>query len=361
MDENLGSGQLPGNLMSKLRTEKEIISSWKSTKNDPVISICCITFNHEAYIEEAIHGFLIQETDFPLEILIHDDASSDLTASIIRRYQRAYPSIIKAVFQNENQYSQGIKAITFLSPLVRGKYVALCEGDDYWISKKKLSTQLKSMIDNSVGFSFHKAYQVDFSSSKCIEIGAYQKKNSLIPRKEIIMQSSGVIPTASILVDASLFRRHACFMTLAPWLDCGDIYLQFFGSQKNGAMFINETMSVYRKYTPGSWTLRQLQDPTFNIKHTAVKIKSYELLDILTLHEFQPLIKKKNRKTLTDLLESEIKYSERLRTYLWGLRKLGVRTSLLYLVVVLFPFMGLYRDLKEYACTIWKKLGNSAP
>lgn len=99
----------------------------------PLVSICCLTFNHEPYIRECLDGFLMQKTNFPFEVLIHDDASTDHTADIIREYEVQYPNIIKPIYQNENQYSKGVRVTwTFQFPRAKGKYIAMCEGDDYW-------------------------------------------------------------------------------------------------------------------------------------------------------------------------------------------------------------------------------------
>jgi len=88
-------------------------------------------------------GFIMQKTNFPFEILIHDDASTDATASIIKEYEKKYPDIIRAVYQAENQYSKGINpGIEHLFPNAKGKYIALCEGDDYWTDPYKLQKQV---------------------------------------------------------------------------------------------------------------------------------------------------------------------------------------------------------------------------
>ena len=94
--------------MQNLRTEEEIIRSWAGSGAEPVVSICCTAFNHENYIEEALDGFLRQETEFPIEILVHDDASTDSTAEIIYQYTEKYPTLIRPLLQSENQYSKGI-------------------------------------------------------------------------------------------------------------------------------------------------------------------------------------------------------------------------------------------------------------
>ena len=104
----------------------------------PIVTISCITYNHEKFIAQAIEGFLMQKTNFEIEILIHDDASTDNTASIIREYEKN-DSRIKVIYQSENQFSKGVKpSLKFLWPIARGKYIALCEGDDYWTDPYKL-------------------------------------------------------------------------------------------------------------------------------------------------------------------------------------------------------------------------------
>ena len=98
---------------------------------EPMVSICCAAFNHAPYIAEALESFLAQ--DVPIEILVHDDASTDGTQDILRDYARRYPDVVRPLFETENQYSRGVAIDpTFNYPRARGKYIALCEGDDCW-------------------------------------------------------------------------------------------------------------------------------------------------------------------------------------------------------------------------------------
>jgi glycosyltransferase involved in cell wall biosynthesis len=108
----------------------------------PLVTINCITYNHESYIRETIEGFLMQQTSFGIEILIHDDASTDRTADIIREYEQKYPELIFPIYQTENQYSKGGKPHHFNGERARGKYLAYCEGDDYWTDPTKLQKQV---------------------------------------------------------------------------------------------------------------------------------------------------------------------------------------------------------------------------
>lgn len=117
---------------------------------NPLISICCITYNHGSFIRKCLDGFLMQQCNFEYEILIYDDASTDNTQSVIREYQEKYPEIIKPIFQEENQYSKGVRGMMakFNFPRAKGKYIALCEGDDYWTDPFKLQKQVDFLEAN---------------------------------------------------------------------------------------------------------------------------------------------------------------------------------------------------------------------
>lgn len=135
-------------------------------KKDIVVSICCITFNHASFIRECLEGFFMQKCDFEYEILIHDDASTDGTQEIIKEYQEKFPQIIKPIFQTENQYSKGNRSINskFNFPRAKGKYIAICEGDDYWTDPLKLQKQvdfLEKYIDFGSCFTLYQRYFED--------------------------------------------------------------------------------------------------------------------------------------------------------------------------------------------------------
>ncbi len=108
----------------------------------PLVSVSVISYNHEKYIRQCLDGILTQEVNFPYEVLVHDDASPDGTAEIIREYEVKYPGIIRPIYQTENQYSRGIDVSRFNFDRARGKYLAFCEGDDYWTNSEKLQKQV---------------------------------------------------------------------------------------------------------------------------------------------------------------------------------------------------------------------------
>ena len=111
----------------------------------PLVSVVSITYNHEPYIRDCLEGFLMQKTNFPVEVIIHDDASTDHTADIIREYYEKRPDLFHVIIERENQYSQHKPIMAPLHEMVQGKYIALCEGDDYWTDPLKLQKQFDFM------------------------------------------------------------------------------------------------------------------------------------------------------------------------------------------------------------------------
>ena len=108
-----------------------------------MVTIRCLTYNHEQYIRQCLDGFVMQKTNFRFEAIVHDDASTDGTAKIIREYAEKYPDIIKPIFETENQYSKRDGSIgRIMNEHTHGKYIAICEGDDYWIDPYKLQKQV---------------------------------------------------------------------------------------------------------------------------------------------------------------------------------------------------------------------------
>ncbi len=135
---------------------------------EPLVSICCTAYNQEKYIAQTLESFLGQRCHFAYEILVHDDASTDRTPEIIREYAAKHPDVIRPMLQSENQYCKGISIDgTFNFPRARGKYIALCEGDDYWCDPEKLQRQIDHMESNpSCTFSFTNGYVHDESGQR---------------------------------------------------------------------------------------------------------------------------------------------------------------------------------------------------
>ena len=125
-----------------------------------LVSVVCCTFNHERFIRQALDSFLGQVTQFPFQIIVHDDASTDGTPEVIRQYAAAYPNLVKPIFQVENQYSKGgFKPSIYAAGHSPARYIALCEGDDFWLDCSKLQIQIDALEKNpGSDFSFHPAF-----------------------------------------------------------------------------------------------------------------------------------------------------------------------------------------------------------
>jgi glycosyltransferase involved in cell wall biosynthesis len=236
------------------RSQKDIVSAWDN-KVDILVSIVCATYNHERYLESAINGFLNQRTTFPLEIIIHDDASTDGTAQIIKAYCKKYPKLIQPIYQTENQYSNGFfKPTVYAAGFAKGKYIAFCEGDDYWIDHNKIQRQVESLERNDdIDFSFHAAY-LAVDGEKDLRINWRYGKTRVITISELLDAGAGSFaPTCSYVIRKRVLEK------LPPWFyteaPVGDFFIERYGALRGGAHYISEPMSVYRQLTPGSWTL----------------------------------------------------------------------------------------------------------
>ena len=227
------------------KNEQEIMSNWSDNLDSIVISVCCTTYNHESYITEAIDGFLMQETDFPFEILIRDDCSTDKTASIVKEYVNKYPNLIRAVFEEENTYSQGVKPMPQLYKISKGKYIALCEGDDYWTDPYKLQKQVE-FLENNIDYSgvAHQCCIID--SNGKIKKKSYRKGiKEILTMKDFL--SEPPFQTATFVFRSSYMKK---FPSVYKFYS-GDKFLMLFSSIFGKIKYYPQAMSHYRQHANG--------------------------------------------------------------------------------------------------------------
>lgn len=210
----------------------------------PLVSISCITYNHASYIKECIDGFLMQKTNFNFEVLIHDDHSTDGTEEIIKEYAKQYPDIIKPLFEKENQYSLGkpIGSAVWNLPRARGKYIAICEGDDYWIDPYKLQKQVDFLES-------HPDYGMCYTKVKRF----VQKSNQFIDEwggpnetmDKLLIENT--IPTLTAVFHKAIYYDYLTEINPSKrgWL-MGDYPIWLYFAQNSKIKFINETTGVYR-------------------------------------------------------------------------------------------------------------------
>lgn len=238
------------------KVEQEIMQNWKGDSDTPVVSISCITYSHENYIAEAIDSFLMQETDFPFEVLINDDCSRDNTTNIIREYEKKYPNIIKPIYQKENQYSKGVGSMnaTFNFPRANGKYIALCEGDDYWTDPSKLQMQV-DFLETNPPYSgcFHDCMRI-YEGEKSNE-----KQHLRIGNRKIVQE----VDLASIIDENNIATASIMFKNFIKEIpkylqetSKGDYALMIMIAEQGKIKYLPGVMSAYRIHDGGIWSSR---------------------------------------------------------------------------------------------------------
>lgn len=240
--------------MTYPRTEDEITSKWNTGVETPLVSVCCITYNHEDFIEKSLLGFLSQETEFPFEILVHDDASTDRTAEIIQRYANEYPKIIKPIFQSENQYSKlPIISPRFLFPVAKGDFIALCEGDDYWTHPHKLKMQVEefkknmqvTLVHTDVGHlvSFRKKFD-----RLCL--GVNKTFNRKAPHGEFRDRSwlTFGVYTCTVMIKKCVADELIASGAIESGTASGDYAIFLIAAQRGRIAYLDETTAIYREH-----------------------------------------------------------------------------------------------------------------
>lgn len=279
------------------------------------VSVICNAYNHEPYIRSALEGFVMQKTTFPFEVLIHDDASTDHTADIIREYEKKYPEIIKPIYETENQYSKRDGSLSRIQySRVKGKYIAWCEGDDYWTDPLKLQKQYDALEATP---------QVDICATaagkekdgKIVEMSAPLETDTIFTAEDVIRGGGVFVTTASMMCRATIIENPPPF--LRAWYL--DYMIQIAGSLRGGLLYLAEPMSVYRLATPGSFNVRtyrgapdaanqfeerlckalaNIDDYTSGRYHGALgeKIRRYRYRIDLRSHNYKQIVRPENEK-----------------------------------------------------------------
>jgi len=261
----------------------------ESLDNEIIVSVCCITYNHEKYIAQAIEGFLLQKTDFQIEILIGEDFSTDNTRQIIQTYQNKHPNLIKILSGEKN--AGAAKNLVNVLNNAKGKYLAFCDGDDYWTDGYKLQKQVDFLRNNQnfVACS-HYSRVIDEMDKTC-----YVASN-LVPFEytfhDLLMGRKEETRTASLL-----FRATKEFQNFGAnhWYDnvsAVDNFLKLYITSTSGRKLyvMPEIMSCYRIHQDGIWSMidpkirqrKMIND--FNILTNNFKYSSYQKKGLLKVY-----------------------------------------------------------------------------
>lgn len=225
------------------KTENEIMRNWKAYE-EPLVSICCATYNHENFIAMALDSMLIQETNFPFEIIVRDDFSTDQTATVIKDYVEKFPNIISPIFETENQYSKGVKPFMPMYEKTSGKYIAILEGDDYWRDKYKLEKQVTFLDKN-------KDYVLSYNNSIVVNENNQLVRKIRNPLSKDYTCEEMQCGEVTISTNTVMFRK----VNLALKKINKDIILWHFLGQYGKSKYQAEIIpAAYREHSGGVWS-----------------------------------------------------------------------------------------------------------
>lgn len=271
------------------KTEKEIMENWK-TSGQLIVSIVSFTYNHENYVTDALDSFLMQETNFPFEVIIRDDCSTDQTITIIKKYVNKFPNIITPIFEIENQYSLGKMGMPGVLRKAQGKYIAICEGDDYWIDKYKLQKQVDFLEKNkNVALLFTNAvnHYYDEENKSIINKNDFNKTLQSGYIKPAAILEDWIVPTATIMyknIDTG------DFLTEKNDFPVGDTPLFLYLAQYGKVYYLNEKTAIYRRLSTGM-VRSGTRHPS--IEKSIQFIRYYEFLDeYFKDYDLAPIVEK---------------------------------------------------------------------
>ncbi len=220
-----------------------------------MVSIRCFTYNHEPYIRQCLEGFVMQKTNFRFEAIVHDDASTDGTADIIREYAEKYPDIIKPIYETENQYSKRDGSLArIMDAHMHGKYIAICEGDDYWIDPLKLQIQVDFLEANPEYTLIHTGIKIIKEGTTDV-IDYVQEINDSDKRKEDLMNdildNNYRIQTLTTLMPRLVYERvinNDVFLFRLGRFLMGDTQLWCALLNEGNIKYMEDITGVYRRH-----------------------------------------------------------------------------------------------------------------
>jgi glycosyltransferase involved in cell wall biosynthesis len=291
-------------------------------RKEVTVSVICLVYNHEKYLARTIESIVSQKTNFSFELVIHDDASTDTSANIIRQYEKQYPEIVKPIYQKENQMSKGIDVFMELCVAnSRGCYLAICEGDDYWTDEEKLQRQYDALQQHP---------EVDLCACSASEV--YQEievqpirprtSDGILTAKEVILGGGRYLATASLFYRRSMVEERMEFEKMLTL----DYVIQIRGALRGGIYFLDRNMVVYRRETEGSWTKTVAQNKQKREAHLKLEKAMLRQLDLDTkgryhteiearLRSYVPYVQQLNQQE--DVILSALS-NLRDGVYLWG-------------------------------------------
>lgn len=279
--------------------------------NKVMVSIECTAYNHEKYIAEALDSLLMQKTDFAYEILVHDDASTDRTAEIIKRYEQQYPEIVKPIYQTVNQYSQNLPFEITNLERAQGKYIAICEGDDYWVDPEKLQRQVDYMEAHpECSMCVHAAEKVSAVTKKRVAAVRPAHRNKIFSVEEVIEGGGELFATNSIMYSRERMPKMPDFYLNTSF---GDYPIAIYGALSGTVYYMDRNMSAYRVAVQGSWTDLQLADLAGKQKHLQEVADLLDEVNAYTNFAYDAVIRRTKKRNRFYVLLKQLKIKETMK------------------------------------------------
>lgn len=299
-----------------------------------MVSIWCLVYNHEPYLRQCLDGFVMQRTNFRYEAIVHDDVSTDGSVAIIREYAEKYPNIIKPILETENQYSKKDGSLErIMQSCLHGKYLAFCEGDDYWSDPLKLQKQFDAMEQHpELDMCAHSAYfESAITGERCGE-KCLSNKECVLNVEDAIIGEGGFLTTNTLFCRGNLNVNIPSFRKFMDY----DYTIILHGAIRGGILYLPEYMSVYHVGVPESFCNRKKQDAEVK-KYIDDKKKMLSMFDEDTGGQFHDAVQA--RKMLYDVLteNNQLENLNALSKYISGFKCLTVRQKLNVLIKCFFP------------------------
>lgn len=281
----------------------EKIEDWNLLPHNPIVSIIVATYNHENYIKKCIDGILMQKTDFKYEIIIKEDFSTDSTRQILLEYYENHKDVFRLWLCKENLFKKKLKPIIPL--FCRGKYIAKCEGDDYWIDSLKLQKQIEVLEnDPDCSLCFHPTKFVRNNNPLDSYIHAPSIKRDKYTMIDVIRGGGGFMATNSMVYRTEYLKNN--YPDWARKAPVGDLPLMLVLASKGHFRYVDDVMGVYRIMSSDSAWSAKMKDWKYRKKHHYQILDMWDEFDKWSEFKFHKYVVEKKRNNTINFYKGAI-------------------------------------------------------